>query len=382
MPYILLVANTSWYVYNFRLPLIKELKRKGYLVDVIAPYDAYPQLLEKEGVKVHLWKVSRKSINPLLELTSLLDLIKLYRFVKPDLVHHFTIKACLYGTIAAKFSKVFSVINAITGLGHVFLGTRLDNRIMRRCLRPLYRAVFMSRRSIVIFQNNSDLEKLIRLGITATAKTILIRGSGVDIEHFKPTKDSKRRFNSPPQLLFPSRLIRQKGIFEVLEASKKLWEKGFDFELLIAGTIDSGNRSSLSLLDVRKLQSNQKIHLLGHVEDMPKLYSEVDLVILPSWREGLSRALIEAAAMELPIITTDVPGCRDVIDHGCSGLLVPLKDAHSLMLAMQLLLENQELAYQFGKAARQKVVNEFQVSLINKKTIVQYERLLMDPTKN
>ncbi len=383
MTSILLVANTSWYVYNFRLPLIKDLKLKGYGVDVVAPFDNYTHLLEHEGVKVHIWKVSRQSINPFLELNSIIELIRLYRSIRPDLVHHFTIKACIYGTIAAKFSNVFRVLNAVTGLGHVFLERGLHSRLMRRCLRPLYRTVFMARRSTVIFQNSDDQRKFIRLGITESNKSVLIRGSGVDIEHFKPLKTRKKKFNSPPQLLFPSRIIRQKGIYELLAASRKLWGKGLEFELLIAGKLDSGNRSSLSLSELKELRREKRVSLLGHIDDMSELYSQVDLVILPSWREGLSRALIEAAAMELPIITTDVPGCRDVIDHGGSGLLVPVKDTHSLMLAIQLLLSNQDFAYHLGETARRKVVNEFQVSLINEKTVAQYERLLlMEPTKD
>ena len=124
MQSVLLVANTSWYLYNFRFPLIKELKRKGYAVSIVAPHDNYTNLLESEGIDVHNWQVSRSSINPILEIRALINLIQIYRSIKPDLVHHFTIKACLYGTIAAKFTRVYRVINAITGLGHVFLGMR------------------------------------------------------------------------------------------------------------------------------------------------------------------------------------------------------------------------------------------------------------------
>ncbi len=376
MKSLLLVANTSWYLYNFRFPLMRDLRKNGYQVAVVAPHDKYTILLEQEGFKVHNWKVSRSSINPFTEAIALLDLINIYRKERPDLLHHFTIKACLYGTIAAKFSRVYRVINAVTGLGHVFLGTRFHNRILRRILKPIYTAVFMARRSTVVFQNADDQEKLIQLGITESRKARLIYGSGVDIEKFKPDLDSSGKFHEPIKILFPSRLIKQKGLQEILEASQSLWAESYNFELLLAGDIDIDNRSSISQEELLILKEEPRIICLGHVHNMRKLYSSIDIVVLPSWREGLSRSLIEAAAMERPIITTDVPGCRDVVDHGCSGLLVPLKNSHALKLAINLLIKNPSLARRFGKKAREKVVAEFQVSLVNKRTLEQYENLL------
>ncbi|WP_186524376.1 glycosyltransferase family 4 protein [Synechococcus sp. SYN20] len=375
-PKVLLVANTSWYLYNFRLPLIRDLRGRGIDVALVAPHDAYTPMLEAEGFTVHPWLVARSSVNPLSEAHALIDLLRIYRRETPDLVHHFTIKACLYGTIAAKGARVYRVINAVTGLGHVFLGTRKRSRLLRKAIKPVYRAAFKARRSTVVFQNADDQETLIRLGITDGERARLIRGSGVDINRFKPSADSAGRFHDPLQLLFPSRLIREKGTAELLQACRSLWADGVDLELLVAGALDSGNRSALTPAELAELRANHRIRCLGHIEDMQLVYAASDIVVLPSWREGLSRALIEAAAMERPIITTDVPGCRDVVDHGISGLLVPQRDARSLMLAIRLLLENPDLAKRFGKAARQKVVAEFQVSLVNESTLLQYESVL------
>ena len=145
---------------------MRELRNRGYEVAVVAPHDKYTQSIEIEGFKVHSWEITRSSVNPFLEAKALIDLIRIYRRERPDLLHHFTIKACLYGTIAAKFAGVYRVVNAITGLGHVFLGNRKRNQILRHCLKPLYRAVFMARRATVVFQNASDQERLIELGIT------------------------------------------------------------------------------------------------------------------------------------------------------------------------------------------------------------------------
>ena len=373
---VLLVANTSWYLYNFRRSLLHEIRDAGYHVALVAPHDAYTQKLEAEGFVVHPWLVARRSINPLLECRALVDLVRIYRREQPDLVHHFTIKACLYGTLAAKVTSTSCVLNAVTGLGHVFVGRRKRTRLLRRCLKPLYRAVFSARRSTVVFQNADDQERLVRLGITNVERSLLIRGSGVDIEHFQPIDDSAGRFRQPLQVLFPSRLIREKGVEDVLMACRALWADGLALELVVAGSNDGGNRSSLSTDELNALRAEPRIRCLGHIDDMRALYAASDVVVLPSWREGLSRSLIEAAAMERPIITTDVPGCRDVVDHGRSGLLVPLHDSRAIQLALLLILEHPELARSFGKAARLKVEADFQVTLVNERTLAQYERVL------
>ncbi len=375
-PKVLLVANTSWYLYNFRLPLLRDLRARGYQVALVAPHDSYTRLLQAEGFTVHPWLVSRSSVNPLAEAHALVDLLRIYRREKPQLVHHFTIKACLYGTIAAKGARIYRVLNAITGLGHVFLGTRKRSRLLRKAIKPIYRAAFMARRATVVFQNADDQDKLIQLGITDGERARLIRGSGVDIERFQPVDDTAGHFHQPLQLLFPSRLIREKGVHDVLEACRVLWADSLQLELLVAGELDDGNRSALSQAELQALRAEPRIHCLGHVADMRALYAASDIVLLPSWREGLSRALIEAAAMQRPIITTDVPGCRDVVDHGETGLLVPLHDPRAIELAIRLLLANPDLARRFGRAARQKVVDEFQVSIVNQSTLAQYERLL------
>jgi len=377
---VLLVANTSWYLYNFRLALLQSLRSNGYAVEVVAPRDSYTSALEQEGFRVHGWLVARRSINPLLELRAIMDLLRIYRREQPSLVHHFTIKACLYGTLAAKGARVYRVVNAVTGLGHVFLGRRKRTRLLRRALQPLYRAVFSARRATVVFQNADDQDRMVKLGITDAARAQLIRGSGVDIEHFNPASlpdvQPDGAFQRPVQLLFPARLIIEKGVRELLTACHALWARGVELELLVAGGIDTGNRSSLTAAELAQLHANPRIRCLGHVDDMRALYASSDLVVLPSWREGLSRALIEAAAMERPIITTDVPGCRDVIDHGQCGLLVPPHNPDALGLAIELLIQQPELARAFGKAARARVVAEFQVDLVNERTLQQYRQLL------
>jgi len=372
---VALVANTSWYLYNFRLPLIRELKASGYDVHLIAPEDPYSAQLREEGFHHHPWLIKRQSINPLLELQALLDLVRLYSQIRPKLVHHFTLKACLYGTLAAKGAHVPHVINAVTGLGHFFLAERKRSRLLRKFAKIPYRAVFSARRSTVVFQNAADQELLVQMGLVRSSQTSVIRGSGVDLERFQP-RSEPRHFHQPARLLFPSRLIREKGVIQLLTALERLHRRGLGFELWIAGELDDGNRSTLLNDEHKALLNHPCVRVLGHVSDMVALYDDVDIVVLPSYREGLSKALIEAAAMQKPIITSDVPGCRDVVDHGISGLLVPPRDSRALALAMELLLHQPDLARTFGLAARSKVAKEFAVELVNQRTLAAYKELL------
>jgi len=372
---VVFVANTSWYLYNFRLSLIRYLAARGFDVQLLAPEDHYTALLEADGWTVHRWQVSRRSINPWMEGRAQLDLLRHYRNLKPDLVHHFTIKACLYGTVAAKAAGVPHVINAVTGLGHLFLAERKRARILRKLVKLPYRAAFSARRSTVVFQNAADQELLVKLGLVEPSRSSVISSSGVDLIRFQPA-GTDRPFQTPPVLLFPSRLIREKGVSELLEALRLLADENLQVQLWIAGDLDHGNRSSLDPVELKQLENVEGVRLLGHVDDMPALYDMVDIVVLPSWREGLSKALIEAAAMEKPIVTTDVPGCRDVVEHGISGLLVPLRDVHSLALAIRLMVNQPQLARRLGQAARDKVAREFAVDLVNQSTYMTYCQLL------
>ncbi len=372
---VLLVANTAWYLYNFRLPLLNYLRMQEFAVELVAPPDPYFSLLEKAGFNIHPWKINRASLNPWLEAQALLDLIRIYQETTPDLVHHFTIKACLYGTLAAKATNTHHVINAITGLGHVFLGEGKQGQVLRWLLRPLYRAVFTARRSVVVFQNADDQDLLVSLGITQTEKSFVISSSGVDTERFDPSIIATLP-KAIPRVLFPSRLIREKGVIELLQAVEILRQKGHKFYLVVAGEIDLGNRSVLSAAELQKLQSDPNIICLGHLDDIRPELAAADLVVLPSYREGLSRALIEAAAMEKAIVTTDVPGCRDVVDNGRTGLLVALKDPPGLARAMEVLLLNPDLCERMGKCGRQKVLQQFEVAIVNHKTLDLYHQIL------
>ena len=368
-------SNSSWYIWNFRINLIEELLNKKFSVLVVAPFDSYSIRLKNKGCMFINWDLQRSSINPINEFKSLLNIFKIYKRYQPKIIHQFTIKSCLYGSIAAKLLNKSYLINSITGLGHLFLTHNLKNYFLKIITMPFYRFALNYKNSILIFQNESDKNIYNKLNLIKV-KSTLIKGSGVDTKYFSPVKNNHCN-KKVPIILFPSRIIKEKGIVELIKSCSILVEKGFNFELNIVGNFDKGNRSFLLKSDIDTLiTDHKKIKYLGHQNNMRKLYSNADLIVLPSWREGLSRSLLEAASMECAIITTNVPGCNDIIDHGENGLLVPLKDEKALSLAIELLLKNKSFSKKIGKNARKKVLKNFDEKIIIKKTLEIYEKII------
>tara|TARA_B100000161_G_scaffold164748_1_gene117563 strand:- start:4714 stop:5844 length:1131 start_codon:yes stop_codon:yes gene_type:complete len=368
---IILLSNTAWYIYNFRLDLLKLIRSKGFDVYIICPFDKYKEKIEDMGFKVYEWHLKRNSINPINELVSIYNLLTIYQRIKPDIVHHFTIKASIYGSICSWICKTKTTINSFTGLGHLFISNENKITLIRNIISPILKLVFSKKDTKLIFQNSSDRNHLINLKLVTKNNSYVIPGSGINVSYFKPSK--KNDGDKFLKILFPSRLIREKGIFELIKACSILWEKKVPIKLFIAGKLDKGNRSCLTEKDIKKLNKQKYIYLIGHVEDMRSIYKSVDIVVLPSWREGLSKALLEAASMEKAIITTNVPGCREIIDHMKSGLLVKKNNPLHIKDSILKLYNEKDLIKKFGKAARIKVKKEFEIKKINNMTITLYE---------
>ena len=372
---IVLIANTSWYLYNFRKELISDLKAKGYDIYIISPEDSYSKHLIKISHKKLDWKLNRSSLNIFNEIISVLDLINKLREINPILIHNFTIKGSIYGSLAAYFTGNPIIINSITGLGHLFISNSFHIKLIRFIILPLLKIIFYFTNSKFIFQNYDDQNLFIKKGIINKKDSIVIKSSGVNTNFFKPEKRIK---NDKYTILFPARIIKEKGINELLMACKSLWNKGFKFTLYIAGDIDPGNRSSLSKEEFSTIRRNPNIKCFGHIKNMKKIYNLSDLVVLPSWREGLSRTLLEASSMEKAIITTNVPGCRDLINHNKNGLLVNLKDFKDIERRILFLYKNRKIAAKFGKEARIRAINKFDVNIINSQTISFYSNFMKE----
>ena len=360
---ILLVANTDWYLYNFRLSLAKFLRQQGWQVILVSPRGHFVPAIQKEGFRWMEWRLNRRSMNPLREMIALLNLWDIYRLEKPDLVHHLTVKPVLYGSLAAEFVGVPAVVNAITGLGYLFLNDRWLTRQVRKFVKKLYRWVLSRPNSVVIFENDTNRQQFIEEGLALKEQSYLIEGVGVDVERFLPQPEP----DGVPVALFPARLLKEKGIYTLVEAARILkTERPIRFWL--AGDVDEGNPGSVSPAEVRRWVEEGLVEWLGWQEDMPAVYAQSNLVALPSWGEGIPTALLEAGACARAVVTTDAPGCRDVIEDGFNGRLVAVEDARGLAEAISWLISNPAERQRMGGNARQRVVERFSDQTVNQKT--------------
>jgi len=377
-PKALLFANTDWYLYNFRLSLLRKLDAEGWEVVLVSPSGKYVDRLKALGYRWIPLEFSRRSTNPIRDAQLLTRLVRLYRRERPDLVHHFTIKCVLYGTLAARLVGGISIVNSITGLGFVFTDSRFKTRLIRPLVQALYWLAFFSENVRVIFQNSKDRDKLVEAGVVPEGVTQVIRGSGLDARRFAPAKaKSNGRRGSAPRVLFAARLLRSKGVFELVEAAEMIRSRGLDVEFLVAGEIYPDNPESLTPREVEKIKRSALVKCLGHVEDMPTLLNACDIVVCPTYYpEGTPRILIEAAATEKPVIATDIPASEGLVHHGVNGLRIPVKDARALADAIETLARQPELRKQFGKNGRAIVLNGFSDRIVLSKTLDVYRDVL------
>lgn len=373
-PKVILFANTDWYLYNFRRSLAAALRDAGYEVLLISPPGEYGPKLQALGFCWQALPMDRRSLNPLAELALLWHLARLFRLEQPDLVHGFTIKCAVYGSLAARLAGVPARVNAVAGMGYVFISNDIKARVLRPLVRTLLRLALNGKGARLVLQNPDDIDLFRQAGLVDDDKVRLIMGSGVDCSRFKPGSGAAE--GQPLRVLLAARLLWDKGLAEFIEGARQLKAEGRHLHFLLAGTPDAGNPASVPEATVRQWHDEGIIEWLGHVDDMPGLLASVDIMVLPSYREGLPKTLIEAAACALPLVTTDVPGCREVVTDNVDGLLVPVKDATALANAIARLHDNPELAQRLGKAAQQKALTEFDEKIVIAKTLAVYRELL------
>ncbi len=355
---IAVVINTSWNVYNFRMNLLRALQNKGYKIVVIAPEDAYSPKLRQDGFFFQDLALNNDSTNTIRELALFFDLLKIYKQVEPDIILHYTIKPNIYGTLAASFLKI-PVINNISGLGTVFLSNNLSSLIARGLLWLTQR-----RAKKVFFQNYDDMQIFIKYRFIPKSKAERIPGSGIDTKAFKPVDFVPEKIT----FLFIGRLIRDKGIGEYIEAIRMLKKRYPDVVFQIVGSLYQKNPTATTQKELYEWIEEGLVEYLGHTDDIRKVIEKVSCVVLPSYREGLSRALLEAASMAKPIVTTNVPGCKDVVDNGLNGFLCRVKDAEDLARKMSDMIElTEEDRRQMGQRGREKVLKEFSEDIIIQK---------------
>jgi glycosyltransferase involved in cell wall biosynthesis len=352
-PIVVLSANNCWNLANFRTPLLSGLQGAGYGVVAFAPLDAHAQDLRRMGVEVWPVPVARSGMNPITDARLLLRYVRMLRSLRPAAYCGFTIKPNVYGAIAARIAGVPAITN-VTGLATPFLSEGLVWAVAER----LYRFAFR-RAHTVFYHNEEDLRLMIERRVVRPGQGRVIPGSGVNLDHFKP-EDEALPPEAPPRFLFFGRLILHKGIREFIDAAKMLRPVIPQARFLLLGNPDPGNPTSVSDQELRSWVSDGIVEHLGEHRDVRPYIRQSSVVVLPTYREGLSRALLEGAAMGKPLIGTDVAGSRDLIEEGVTGLLVEPRDAGSLAAAMRKLAEMPPAQLrEMGRAGRRKAEREF-----------------------
>ena len=363
---ICLVYNTTKYLYLHRLSLLRALLEMGNKVYVIAPVDSYSVKVENEGAKIINIQIDRKGMNLFRELILCFNIYKAYREIKPHIVHHFTIKPIIYGSIIGQLLGTPSIVNSINGLGN-FWNQRVWGKII---IIFLYKCACYGKKVKCIFQNSDDMNIFSSRSIISPDKSIVIESCGIDLDYFNSMKyQVKNISNTPFKFLFLSRMLFDKGLNELYLAALELYKERKDFEVILAGEIDVGNPLSAKQEWIETISARKPIKWVGFVKDTPKLIFDADIIILPSYHEGFSQTLLEALAMGRPIITTDVPGCRELVNG--NGYLVKPKDIKELKTAMQQVMLSKDKLSKMGQKSRKLAMKYDNVS-INARTISYY----------
>lgn len=353
---IAVVVNTSWNIYNFRMSLVRKLRAEGHEVHTIAPKDDFTPLLREAGCVHHNITMDSRGANPVKDSALIAELFFIYRKIRPDIILHYTIKPNIYGTLAAAMLKI-PVINNVCGLGTVFLKDNLVSAV----------AIFLYRMSFrfaqkVFFQNPEDLKLFVTRKMVRPEAIDLLPGSGIDLERFGPFPF---RRNDTFTFLLISRLITDKGILDYIQAVKRLQKAGFKARFQILGHLDPQHKRGIKASVIREWIESNIIEYLGTTRDVRKFIQRADCVVLPSYREGTPRTLLEAASSAKPIITTDVPGCNHVVIDHHNGFLCRMKDPADLAAKMQELaaFPDEKLA-RFGRNGRLKMEAEYDENLV------------------
>lgn len=371
-PKILYFVTEDWYFCSHRLELAKAAQQAGFDVCVMTRVNQHADLILNEGMRLIPLDVRRGGINPLQELRTLWQIGSIYREIKPVLVHHVALKPVLYGSIVALIMPSLKVVNLLAGLGAVFSSDKIKARLLRPLVKSLLGRLLRRPNTCSIAQNSEDFAVLLnQLQIPARALK-LIKGSGVDTEKFSVLPAPQE----PITLALVSRLLWDKGIGEYVAAVKYLKQKSYHFEAVLVGKPDTENMASVSSEQLQAWHQDGLIRCLGHIENIAEFWRSAHIAVLPSYREGLPKSLLEAAACGRPIVTTDTSGCKEVVDDGISGFLVPVRDAQALAEALEKLILDEQLRKKMGAAGRRKVEQEFSDAIVLKQTLEIYQELL------
>jgi len=356
---LLFVVNVDWFFISHRLVLAEEALKNGFEVFVACEDTGRSNEITDKGIKFIDFPFSRSGTNPISELSTLIKLYKIYNEIKPDLVHHITLKPVIYGTLISRLFKLKGIVNAVSGLGYNFTAGRKG--LAQKIMIQLLRIGFKRNNLTIIFQNDDDKKVFSDLNIISCNNCVVkIKGSGVDLVKYPQS-------NFPSfdliKLLFPARMLWDKGVKELRIASEILKEKYEGrIQILLSGMADDGNKAGVPSSYLEDWHDDKFVRWIGHQDKMLPIYQDCHIVVLPSYREGMPKSLIEACAIGRAIVTTDAIGCKECVDEGLNGLKVPVYSTKELAFAIEKLILDHKLIQEMGKNSRKKAVKEFDVN--------------------
>jgi glycosyltransferase involved in cell wall biosynthesis len=369
---IVFLVTEDWYFWSHRLPLARAARKAGARVIIATRVEKLRAPIEKEGLELLALPWQRRSHNPWNEARAFFAIVALYRRVRPDIVHHVAVKPVVYGSMAARLARVSARINAIAGLGYVETSRQPRARVLRGVFNSVLRFAWNAPGVHVIVQNPDDREALARTNLLPPSHIHMIRGSGVDVAHFAPSPESP---TPPVRVVYGGRLLWSKGIGELVEAARELKARRVPVEIVLAGDPDIENPESIPAAAVQSWVQEGVVAHVPWTDDMASIWRDAHIAVLPSYREGLPKALLEAAACGRAMIATDVPGCREIARDGENALVVPARDARALAAAIEKLALDAPLRARLGAAGRDIVVNEYAESIVVNETLALYREL-------
>ena len=373
MTRLLFFMSEDWYFWVHRRSLAIAAVEAGYHVGLVTRVDRYENAIKELGVDVFpLSRYQRSNLNPFVEFAVLREVVSIYRKFLPDIAHHEALKPVIYGPIASRLTGVKGVVNVLVGLGYLFASSSQKARTLRIGVAPVMRLALNAGNSRVVVQNEGDRQVLLDRGIAEARHMRMIRGTGVDVQRFSPAPEPE----GVPVVMLASRILWDKGVGEFVAASRILRNIGYRVRFVLVGVPDSHNPAAISSATIEEWVAEGLVEWWGLREDMPQVLAQATIVCLPSYHEGLPKVLLEAAACGRPIVATDIPGCRAVARDGENALIVPLRDAPAVAMAVATLLDDPDMRNRFASRGREIVVSELSDEIVCRQTLDLYRELL------
>jgi glycosyltransferase involved in cell wall biosynthesis len=369
---LLFLVTEDWYFVSHRLDLAVAARRAGYEVAVATRVDRHGDRIREAGLGLHPVDFNRGGLNPFKDVFTLLRIAAIYRREAPDIVHHVALKPVLYGSLVARLLGIGGIVNALGGLGYVFSSTGRRAVVLRWFVRPLMRIALGGRRSRLIVQNRDDRARLAASGLAKDASIRVIRGAGVDPDRYRAVAP----LSDQPLVILPSRMLWEKGVGEFVAAARHLQAKGLKARFALVGSPDDANPASVHRSEIDAWVREGVVEYWGWRDDMPEVFAQAQIVCLPSYHEGLPKALLEAAASGCAMVATDIPGCREIVRQGVTGWLAPVRDIDALAGALEQAIVQPGLRRQYGEAGRALIAAEFSSDRVATETVAVYDELI------